>query len=251
MGIVVNTGTAVQLWTNQYLADLATEAEIQISTEVNAIYVRFPLNVVQGQSVYDFQIDTPVPQRLTGVIRVTYQSWTVHPVFQAELRNNVIPLAPWNGDIISSRPFMYMRLGYGIDGIKLFPAPALSIPYDSTDITTQTGIQNNVIVSGWRIADPTGNVYRLPDYIRETLVRYYVMARAYKKEGKGQNLDASKYFEQKYQKLLGRFKAIVSNLFASRTKSVQDPSFNRYGFRPPRPKLPVNFGEPINPYGDF
>lgn len=251
MGSVVNTGTPQQLWTSQYLSDLASEAEIQISTEVNAIYVRFPLNVVLNQSVYDFQIDTVPAQRLTGIIRITYQGWTVHPVYQNQLRNNIVPLAPWNGDVISSRPFLYMRQGYGIDGIKLFPAPNLSIPYDSTDITTQTGINNNVIVSGWRIADPTGSTYRLPDYIRETLVRYYVMARAYKKEGKGQNLDASKYFEGKYGKLLTRFKTIVSQLFSSRVHGVHDPFANTYGHRPPRPRLPVNFGYPVNRYGEF
>ncbi len=251
MGTVVNTGTPTPLWTAQYLSDLATEAEIQISTEVPCIYVRFPLNVLVNQSVYNFQTDTVPAQRLTGIIRVTYQGWTVHPVAQIHLRNNVIPLAPWNGDIISSRPFLYMRTGYGIDGIKLFPAPNLSIPYDSTDITTITGITNNVIVSGWRIADPTGTTYRIPDYIRETLVRYYVMARAFKKEGKGQNLEASKYFEGKYQKLMARFKTIVSQLFTSRTHGVHDPFANTYGHRPPRPSLPVNFGIPINPYGGW
>ncbi len=250
MGIVSNTGTPNALWTNQYLADLATEAEIQISTEVNAIYVRFPLDVTLAQSVYDFQNVVPA-QRLTGIIRVTWQGWTVHPVFQNQLRNNIIPLKPWNGDIISSRPFMYMRMGYGLDGIKFFPAPNASITYDNTDITTQTGITNNVIVSGWRIADPTGTAYRIPDYVRETLVRYYVMWRAYKKEGKGQNLEASKYFEQKYIKLLGRFKTIVSQLFTCRTHGMRDPFMNTYGHRPPRPSLPVNFGTPLNPFSDF
>jgi hypothetical protein len=251
MGTVINTSTPQSLWTSQYLSDLAQEAEIQISTEVNAIYCRFPLNVVLGQSVYDFQTDTTPAQRLTGIIRITYQGWTVLPTFQDQLRNNVVPLKPWDGDVISSRPFLYMRLGYGIDGIKFFPAPNLSIPYDNTDITTQTGITNNVIVSGWRIADPTGTTYRLPDYIRETLVRYYVMARAYKKEGKGQNLDASKYFEGKYQKLLARFKTIVSQLFSCRMHGVRDPLMNTYGRKPPRPSLPTNFGTVVPPYGTY
>jgi hypothetical protein len=158
----------------------------------------------------------------------------------------VVPLFPEEGEIQSSRPFMYMRLGYGIDGIKLYPSPNLTINYDGNDINNQAGITGNVCVGAWRIADPSGSTYRIPSYIRETLVRYYVMARAYKKEGKGQNLEASKYFEQKYTKLMTRFKKIVGNLFSSRTHSFGDQFLNTYGQKPPHPRLPPNFGTIVN-----
>lgn len=245
MGTVVNAANPPQLWTNQYLSDLASEAEVQISTEVPCIYVRFPLNIILGQGIYDFTVAASPAQYLTGIIRITWQGWTVHPVFQRQLRNAIIPLKPWDGDTLSSRPLIYMRSGYGFNGIKFFPAPNLSIPYDSSDITKQTGITNNVIVSGWRIADPTGTSYRLPDYIRETLVRYYVMSRAFKKEGKGQNVEASKYFQGKYENLLARFKVIVSQLFASRVHGVNSSLDAVFGWKPPHPSLPTNFGTPL------
>jgi hypothetical protein len=248
MGSVHSTGTVNKLWTDDYLSSLASEAEIQISSDVNCIYVRFPLNIVASQGIYNFLTDTTPAQRLTGIIRITWQGWTVHPVFQNQLRNMVVPFKPEEGDTISSRPTMYMRKGYGMNSIKFFPSPNLSIPYDSTDITTQTGITNNIIVSGWRIADPTGSTYRIPDYIREPLVRYYVMMRAYRKEGKGQNLDAAKYYEIRYVTLLGKFKKIISNLFASRTHSVNDSFLDARSMRPPRPSLPVNFGTVLGPY---
>jgi hypothetical protein len=244
MGTYVNP--PIQLWTDSYLSSLASEAEIQISTEVPCIYVRFPLNIKQGQSIYTFADTTGVqlplgPQRLTGIIRITYQSWTVHPVFQNQLRNVVIPLRPEEGEVQSSRPFMYMRNGYGMDGIKLYPAPSANITYDNSDVTTQNSIVANVIVSGWRIADPTGVTYRIPFYIQQTLVRYYVMERAYRKEGRGQNLDASKYYAAKYSKLMTRFKTITSQLFASRTHGMGDQFLSIYGRKPPHPKLPTNF----------
>jgi hypothetical protein len=234
----------LQLWTDEYLSDLATEAEIQISTEVPCIYTRFPMNVTVGTSIYGFQ-DANVmpfgPIRLTGIIRITWQGWTVHPVFQNQLRNIVIPLAPENGDPQSSRPFMYMRSGYGIDGIKFYPSPSATITYDNSDITTQDSIAANVIVSGWTIANPEGQTLRVPAHVRATLVRYYVMERAYRKEGRGQNMEASKYYAQKYSKLLTRFKTITSQLFASRTHGMGDMFLSIYGRKPPHPKLPTNF----------
>lgn len=234
----------LQLWTDQYLSDLAIEAEVQISTEVPCIYTRFPMNIKQGVSIYNFEdpLALPLgPQRLTGIIRITYQGWTVHPVFQNQLRNIVIPLAPANGDVQSSRPFMYMRTGYGIDGIKFYPAPSANITYNNSNINTQSSISANVIIGGWRIADPEGKTYRIPKHVRDALVRYYVMHRAYKKEGRGQNLEASKYYKTKYDKLLTRFKTITSQLFSSRTHGMGDAFLSVYGHKPPHPKLPTNF----------
>jgi hypothetical protein len=234
------------LWTDDYISDMATEAEIQISSAVNCIYVRFPLNIVLGNGIYDFTniADAPTgPHRLTGIIRITWKSWTVHPVFQQQLRNIVAPLKPGSETTTSSRPLMYMRQGYGINKIKFFLSPNETITYDNSNVNTKASIQNNVIVAGWHIADPTGNTYRLPDHIREKLVMFYVMARAYRKEGKGQNLDAAKFYDAKYAALLDRFKKINEQLFASRTRTVSDIDPDRYGLKPPRPRLPPDFGE--------
>jgi len=231
------------LWTNEYLSDLATEAEVQISTQVSCIYVRFPLNIVASQSIYDFTEDTSPSQRLTGIIRITWQGYTVYPVFQAELRNVIVPLKPTEGDVESSRPFLYCRLGYGMDKIKFFACPNTTIAYDSSNINTKTGIRANVIVSGWRIADPAIAAYRVPDYVRETLVRYYVLSKAFKREGKGQNLIASNYYEVEYEKLLKRFRKITDNLYSSRMRGIKEGLIANRGVRPPRPRLPANFGE--------
>jgi hypothetical protein len=232
------------LWTNQYLADLSTDAELEISSEVPCIYVRFPMNVTLGTSIYDFtdtNITSPA-QNLTGIIRITWLGYTVSPVSPIQMKNLVVPFAPGN-DTVQSRPFIFLRQGYGLNKIKFYPAPNATITYDSSNLNTQDGIRANVVVSGWRIADPTGTTYRIPDYIRELLVRYYVLNKAYAKEGKGQNLDASKYYEIKYQQTLGRFKSIVENLFSSRTK-FQSPMADRlFGAKPPRPVLPPDFGE--------
>ncbi len=238
MGIVTNLGTVPNLWTTEYLSELASEAEITISTEVPCIYVRFPLPVQVGVGIYDLNA-LSTPQQLTGIIRITYQGYTVHPAFPNEMRDTVVPFKPGEGDV-QSRPFIYLRQGYGLNSLKLFPAPNATISYDSTDITTQTGIRNNVIVSGWRIADQSLG-YHIPAHIRFTLVRYYVLARAYKKEGKGQNLEASKYFEVKYERLLMRFKKINMRLFASRVGTIRDHVVRPWGYKPPRPMLPPNF----------
>lgn len=243
MPTVTNLGTVPNLWTSEYLSDLATEAEIKISTEVPCIFVRFPLNITAGTSVYDFSA-LSTPQYLTGIMRITYLGYTVHPAFPNEMRGLVQGFRPGNGDTQSSRPYIYLRSGYGINEIKFWPAPSATITYDSSDITLNSSIRNNVIVAGWRLADTALN-YRIPAHIRQTLVRYYVMAYAYKKEGKGQNLEASKYFEFKYNGLLARFKKINSKLFTSRLNFTRDDAIYRsYGTKPPRPSLPPNFPYP-------
>jgi len=234
------------LWTDQYLSDLATDAEIHISHELPCIYVRFPLNVVQGTSIYDFSstTDTPVAQNITGVIRITYQGHTVHPVFPLQMRNLVVPFGPGD-DTLLGRPFIFLRHGYGLNAIKFYPSPETTISYDNSNLNTQDGIRANVVVSAWRIADPTGETYRIPSYIRELLVRYFVLSKAYAKEGKGQNLNAAAYYEVKYKSTLSRFKLIVNQLFTTRTKFSTPMAQNRFGLKPPRPVLPPNFGEQV------
>jgi len=236
MGTVNSAGNPPQLWTNEYLADLSTEGEIQISTEVPCIYSRSALNITGGTSIYELS------QRFTGIISVTWQGFLIYPIFQTQLRNYVIS-NPVEGDELTPRPSFYMRLGYGINGIKFFATPSTTINYDNTNINTQEGIRNNIIVSGWCVADTTSEIYRIPNYIRETLVRYYVMKRAYAKEGKGQNLEASAYYNKKYDKLLNRFKVITSQLYSSRLHGMQE--VNYYSARLPRPQLPSNFGEKV------
>ena len=229
-----------QLWTTEYLASLASEAEIEISTQIPCIYVRFPVSLIAGQSNYNFST-LATPQRLTGIIRVTFRGKPVWPIHSTLLRNGIPQIRPLEGDS-EGDPQWYVRTGYGIDGIKLFPTPSANLAYDSSNINTRTGIQNNFIVSGWRIAD--GSTYMIPDYIRETLIRYYVMSYAFRKEGKGQNLDAAKYFDKKYAMLLQRFRTITSQLFSIRNHFVKDsiPAGERGG-KPPHPSLPSNFGE--------
>jgi hypothetical protein len=241
MPTVTNVGTVPNLWTTEYLSDLAIEAERIISTEVNCIYIRFALPVTVDVSIYDFST-LSTPQYLTGILRISYLGWTVWPVFPNEMRNQVVPFKPGNGDV-ASRPFLYLRQGYGLNSIKLFPAPNATIAYDGSDLNSQAGVRANVVVSGWRVADPSTS-YRIPAHVRQTLVRYYVLAKAFKKEGKGQNLQASQYFSKKYEKLLDRFKTINGNLFACRVPTIRDGGVVPFGYKPPRPSLPPNFPRP-------
>ena len=238
MGIVTNLGTVPNIWTTEYLGELASEAEVKISSEVPCIYVRFPLNITAGTAIYDLSALSP-SQYLTGIIRISYQGWTVWPIFTSEMRNNFIPFHPGEGDV-QSRPFLYLTDGYGLPKIRLYPSPSQTITYDNSDLSISTNIRNNVVVSGWRIADQL-NGYRIPEHLRFSLVRHYVLARAFKKEGKGQNLDASKYHEGRFTILLARFKHINNKLFVSRCNYTRDGFVRPFGYRPPRPVLPPNF----------
>lgn len=231
-----------QLWTTQYLTDLYSEAEVEISTQVPSIYVRFPVSLVAGQDIYDFST-LPNPQRLTGIIRITWKGHALYPIHHQELRK-LNPIFRQGVGITQGIPYMYVRQSYGLDGIKLFPAPADDLTYNNTNINTATGIKNNFIICGWRIAD--GVAYRIPPYLRETLIRFYVLKQAFRKEGKGQNLTAAKYYDQKYAAMMDQFKFIQNSLYSFRNHFVKDtPLFAERGGKPPRPVLPPNFGTPV------
>ena len=229
-----------QLWTTDYLKDLYSEAEIELSTQVPCIYVRFPVSLVANQDVYDFST-LPTPQRLTGIIRITWKGHSLYPIHHQELRK-LNPLFRQVSATPAGIPYMYVRQMYGLDGIKLFPTPAEALPYDNSNINTKTSISNNFIVAGWRIAD--GAAYRIPPYLRETLIRYYVLKQAFRKEGKGQNLEAAGYYDKKYSQMMDQFKFIQGQLYSFRNHFVKDtPLFAERGGKPPRPVLPPNFGQ--------
>lgn len=228
-----------QVWTQDYLSGLAVNAEIEISYATPCIYYRLALDIIAGTTIYD------IGDIFTGIIRVTFNGFTVHPVFQRELRNNVIPLQPSEGEVQSSRPFMYMRTGYNDTQLKLYPAPNASITAYQTNIYNQTGIASQCIVAGWRVADPGCANYMLPPTFRRYIIKAYVLSHAFLKEGPGFNQQASDFWTSEYNMLLREFKKFTQKVYGSFNRSMGDMFINTYGRRPPHPRLPSNFGTPV------
>lgn len=220
------------LWTDEYLLQLREDGEVELSTEIPLLIYRYPLEIISGQSEYT------LPEGIQDILRITYKGFKVYPYstrLGIEEGMEVRPDASTTG-----RPNYYVTRYNNWDTIKFFPTPNENLSTDELTKDTRTGILSQCIITCYLRADVSGNSIRIPEYIRRQFTKYYVMYRAYAKEGKSQNIQASNYFKQKWQFTKTEFKNIVYKMPSCINASILP--FNSRRFRPTRPVLPAQFG---------
>lgn len=224
------------IWEDSYLLKLLEEAEKEVSTKVPCVFHRFSINIQKGVAVYD------LPSGIIGIKRI---SWKGHTVWPAELNElqNLLNFRPLESPTPSDRPLHYIRSPYGYQRIKFWATPNEDIIADDRNLDG-LAISQRVIISCWREATPNNENFQIPDYMRRQLLRYYAMSRAYLKEGKGQNIQASQYFENKFNFSLSKFKKVFDNIYRSRLMALSPRRPSIIGI--PRPKLPTNYGTVID-----
>ena len=223
-----------QQFSNQYLADQANRGEIDISEQLGnkLLFVRFGLNTVSGTAIYDF----PIP----GIIHLRRVTWLGHKVWPLTLKEFEMEYGIRPASATSqSRPFYYVLQGYGTNQIRFYPTPNQTITASGNvygpDIVT------NVVISAYRVADPTNNVH-IPGFILRRLVRYYVQWRCFLKEGKTQNIQAAKYFEKKYEAGIADLKFIMNKVPRAINNQMGDSFYFAGDRRPARPQPPPEYG---------
>jgi hypothetical protein len=72
-------------------------------------------------------------------------------------------------------------------------------------------------------------------------VKAYVLWKAFAAEGKGQDLQASAYYQSKYNFLIGVFRTINAGCFVSKHYSLGDSLLDPQNYRYPKPMLGPNF----------
>ncbi len=218
------------IWSQDYLDILLRRAEIEFSQKVPAIFTRFSLAVTAGTSVYDISA-----KNLVGIQRVTWKGdklWSWEHASSMQRNDWLRP----QDQAAQSKPIFYISYEYGYGKIKFHLVPNETIAADDSNIYG-SDIANRVIISGFRIADPTGSTYRIPAYVRRRFTKYYAMEKAYLREGPGQDLRASEYFGKKYLLVLTHFKTIMNKIpKAVHVQMGQRGSLMRD--RIPRPTLP-------------
>src|SRR3970282_2161489 len=85
----------------------------------------------------------------------------------------------------------------GLYILRLYPRPNESLTVDDSDLFTGAGIKRRLIISYWRRPDSSGDYFEISDYIGRRLIKAGVLEEAFRKEGKGQNLQASQYWAGK------------------------------------------------------
>jgi len=211
------------IWSDNYLNSLLTEAEEDIVTLVDCSYIRTALEVTKGKSTYI------LPSDLRSIIRITWKGQPLTGISFKDLSSlnpaSFVVSETVKSEATESVPQFYCIHPTGSKNIRFYPTPNETL---STGDVYGAGISSLCVVSYWGVGD-------IPVYIARRTKKAYVMMKAFAKEGKGQNLQASRYFKKKYDFLISMFKSINSGVYAIRSRSITNETNLK------SPKLPSNF----------
>lgn len=218
-------------WTDEYLLELQKRGEIELSTDIPVIFDRFSLSIVSGQSNYT------LPEGIVSISRITYLGHKVYPYDERTSIAQGLHQEPFTTSTLG-RPICYIQHNQGFTQIAFWPTPDSTIGADDTGIWS-TDIPNRVIISCWRVATPDGN-FRVPEFLRRRLLKYYVNMRAYAKEGPSQNIQAAVYFRERWLSAKNHLRTVMNNVPKAIVKQMEPISFQQPIV--PRPTLPIQFG---------
>jgi hypothetical protein len=207
------------------------DAEVELSQNTHCIFDRFSLAVTSGTSTYS------LPSNIVGILQITYKGKYIYPVDMADFQGDSW-LKPQNLGV-QGTPKYWIRSSIGWGQIMFYPIPDETISADDTNINTQTGLRDKVILSVYRYADPTDEDMRVAYYLRRNVCKYKAMARAYAKEGPQLNLQASEYFQKKFDYYSTAYKKFIEKIPSAVQLGFGEPSSGR-GKTPPRPILPTS-----------
>jgi len=220
------------IWNDEYLDYLMTRGEIDFSQKIPCIFTRFSLSTTQGTSVYD------LPSGIVDISRLTWKGDPVEPWEHSDDREGgwIKPQNLYS----EGKPIYYLAYEYGYAKIKFHPVPYETVGDDDTNIYG-SDIANRVIVSAYRVADPSAELYRIPETVRRRFTKYYALEKAFRREGKGQDIQAADYFKRRHDFVVSEFRKIVQKIPAVITIQLgpRDGSPNIKG-TPARPTLPTD-----------
>lgn len=272
-----------QIWTDEYIFRLHNDADDEITRQLDLIFMRFPLEIFRGQSVYR------LPDWVRRIENFTWKGKKVLPISYEEMQllhqaSSIISETVKVEAPRSDMPYFYCLYPTGVKTIRLYPTPDAYLypppkleanlncwcdsvtldvdgsPFGETvssappfylteDLNAMDGPQGEdfAILSVWRTpTDSLGNIdYQLPLWIGRRVKKSFVLAKAYSKEGPGQDLTAAKYYTTKFDAMIGRLKKIFEGVFVSKKYRLSggwsEVEANMIGRRPPKPTLPANF----------
>lgn len=219
-------------WTDDYLAELRKRGEIELSTDVPLIFHRFSISTIAGVPTYT------LPDGILSISRITYEGHRVWPYDERTLQMQGIFKDPFTEER-TGRPYVYMQHNYGFTQITFWPTPDVGINADDNGIWGGD-IANRVIISCWMVADPTGETFRVPEFLRRRFNKYYVNMRAYTKEGPTQNIQAAMYFRDRYVTSKNQLREAVNSIPKAIVKYHVPMHYAQHKIA--RPVLPPQFG---------
>jgi hypothetical protein len=228
------------IWTDDYLDQLAVDAEQALNVDLPCIFQRAYIPTVAGESVIT------LPPYVRSLLRVSWMGKKLEPVSWEEL----ILLSPATvGGIIEtsqSRPQWYAHHPTNALDIRLYPTPNLTFT-PIGDPYSPIINENQCCISFLRDIDTTytDSTALLPTYVDRRSRKAYILWKAFAAEGKGQNLNAAAYYQNKYNFIVTQFMAINNGCFIAMRYSLGQGDLEVDDYRYPRPTLPTNFERTI------
>ncbi len=224
------------IWSESYLSTLLEEAEKRISSEKDIYWTREALSIVSGQSTYSL---SPYYKKIT---KITWKGKKLEALnyddAQSITYNSAVVSSGTRNEYTQSEPRFYTFHPNSLAVIRFIPTPNETITPTGAEDLFGTNIATQCIISFYRTTDNSSFV--LPNYVSRRFKKAYALYRAFLKEGKGQNLVASKYHKQKFDLLLSYFEKINSGAYVSKRPALTE-SQRFLGGPPPPPQLPWNY----------
>lgn len=216
---------------NAYLSGLISEQEQVLSRSLRAIFNRFEIPITANQAKYE------LPDNVFDILEVSWLGDQLTTMSIEDYQQSVW-LKPNNLSAKVVRPLHYMLTNYGRKAIQFHPVPSLSIPATNGNLYTKTGYENAIVVTCYRVADPSGDQFRLRERLLRNTIKYRAMQRAYLKEGPGMELNAAAYFAKKAEWVEQQFEQVyqkIPKVVLSGENAARSSVKGKY----PKPSLPT------------
>jgi len=203
------SGAAVTpIWTDAYLQQLANDGEIELADACHSIFHRYAIGVTSGTGVY-----TLLPT-IKDIIQITWKGNVLDPLTSIDVEDLDAQYRTSTGGV---RGYLWNA---DYNQIRFFPIPNETITGDADEENPALGvsgstINSRVIISCYKSPDITNDYYILPRYILRRTLKAYICSRAFKAEGKGQNIEGSQYFSQKFLLLTQMYKSIKNKYYSA------------------------------------
>ncbi len=182
-----------------------------------------------------FQIFTLQPG--TGTIPIIPDVPPPQPVVEESISGDGLGIIRYLGDI-SNADVLVTADGFGdlvqVDGIHTFEDFGIIGPVYKENLSLRIEYRRR----GKTLS--TEQPFEIPDRYT-TYIRHYVLARALEREGPGQDLKLSAHFDARFQAGIARMLK-RKNAMSYQKSSVMGGSSSVRGSKPPRPKLPYQYG---------
>lgn len=220
------------IWNSDQLTRYLNEGEADLATKLRCIIDRVSFDIVA--ETYEYSL----PINALGIKRLTWLGKKLDPISYLNWVSDYQPILDSGIFTPLSIPNIYVYSAIGLKNVLFYPVPNTTI--DSTeDNLWGSAISTTVIAEYYRLPDTSDSVFRVPAYYRRRIVKCYALWKLLGQEGEGQDIEASRYYKNKYDFYVDLAKVIQNKVFVSKIRGYS-PSVSRRT-RPERPILPSNF----------